>query len=320
MLRWLRNYPIVLRTMVMTVMAVVIVLAFFAFLGSNAVEDSTREIQQMQLRYAGLAADSLDSQLENCFRALARQADVLAADPNTSISVNDILPPLLHTGLFPNGVFFLDPAGTIIAAEPSMTDAAMQKLREAPVVRKALTTGLRQTGDFPSGAGGDPQVILLEPVKDSKGTVIGWLGGMADLAAFPFVLGEQTGSQALIIDSAGNGLALDGDNHLAILPVLYYAELLPYLQKQEPGIARLDKSVIHTEDSIIAVLSPLENAPWTVVIESPETEVYGLLTTLRWQFVYFGAIILVVAVVSAWIFNEVVLGPIRVLLRATRQL
>ncbi len=282
MIHWLRNFPIVLRTMVMTVLAVVIVLAFFAFLGSDALDDSTLEIQQMQLRYAALAADGLDSQLDNYFSALARQADTLSADTKTSISVDDVLSRLINTGLFPKGVFFLDPAGTVTAAEPSMTVAAMEKLRDAPVVRKALTTGLRQTGDFQSGAGGAPQVTLLEPVKDSRGTVIGWLGGTADLAAFPFVPAEQTGGQALIVDSTGNGLALDATGRLAILPVGYYPELLPYLQKHEPGIARLDKSVIHTEDSLIAVLSPLDNAAWTVVIESPEQEVYGLLTNLRW--------------------------------------
>ncbi len=318
MLRWLRNFPIVLRTLVMTVVAVIIVLAFFAFLGSDALDDSTREIQQMQLRYAGLAADALDSQLENSFRALARQAEALAFNTKTSTSAEDVLSRLADTGLFPDGVFFLDPAGEIAAAEPSMTGAAAEKLQGDPIVRKALATGLRQTGDFQSGPGGAPQVILLEPVVDSKGTVLGWLGGLADLTAFPFV--KKTGSQALIVDSAGNGLALDGGDKLAILPVAYYPVLLPYLQKQESGIARLDKSLTHTQDSIIAVLSPLKNAAWTVVVESPEQEVYGLLTTLRWQFVYFGAIILVVAIVSAWIFEEVVLGPIRVLLRATRQL
>ncbi len=325
MLRWLRNFPIVLRTLVVTVVAVVIVLAFFAFLGSDALDDSTREIQQMQLRYAGLAAESLDFQLENCFGALSRPANALAAGTNPSVSVKDVLPPLLATGLFPNGVFYLDSAGAIAAAEPPMTDAAMENLRGSPAVRKALTTGLRQTGDFQSGAGGVPQAVLLEPVKDSKGTVLGWLGGLADLAAFPFgetarVLGEQTGSQALVVDSAGNGLALDADKKLAILPVAYYPELLPYLQKRESGIARLDKSVIHTQDSLVAVLSPLGNAPWTVVIESPEANVYGLLTNLRWQFVYFGALILVVAIASSWVFEEIVLGPIRVLLRATRQM
>ena len=318
MLRWLRNFPIVLRTLVMTVVAVIIVLAFFAFLGSNALDDSTIEIQQMQLRYAALAADALDSQLENDFGALARPAERLAAGSDDPETVQEILLGLYESGLFPGGVFLLNPEGNVIAAEPSMTGAATDALRQSSAVVRALQTGGRQTGDFQSGAGGNPRVILLEPLPVSGGKIRGWLGGLADLSAFPFV--EQTGRQALIVDSAGNGLALDGDNNLAILPVAYYPVLLPFLQKQEPGIARLDKSLTHTEDSIIAVLSPLKNAAWTVVVESPEQEVYGLLTTLRWQFVYFGAIILVVAIASAWIFEEVVLGPIRVLLRATRQL
>jgi len=50
MLRWFRNFPMMLRTMVMTVTAVISVLAFFAYLGSNALDDSTIQIQRMELR------------------------------------------------------------------------------------------------------------------------------------------------------------------------------------------------------------------------------------------------------------------------------
>ena len=148
MLRWLRNFPIVLRTLVMTVVAVIIVLAFFAFLGSDALDDSTLEIQRMQLRYAGLAADALDSQLENSFRALARQAQALAFDTKTSTSVDDVLSRLANTGLFPGGVFFLDPAGAVTAAEPSLTGAAVKNWRKTPSCRKLLRPASGKRGIF----------------------------------------------------------------------------------------------------------------------------------------------------------------------------
>jgi putative nucleotidyltransferase with HDIG domain len=325
MFRWLRNFPMVLRTLVMTIIAVVIVLAFFAFLGSNALDDSTRQIQQMELRYAGLAADGVNSQLENYFRALALPLDGLAARPDDPETVAGVLHNLFESGLFPGGVFFLDSAGEAVAAEPSLGDAAAALLRQSPTVRQALQTGERQLGDFTSGPAGGQQLLVMEPVPDSRGSVLGWLGGWADLNALPLgdftrLLTEQAGSRAMLVDSSGDSLSLDENGKLVVEPAPYYAELQPFLQKTEPGIVLLDKARIQAQENMIAVIAPLENAPWTVVIESPESRVYGLQTTLRWQFVYFGALILAVALVSALGFEELVLEPIRVLLRATRRL
>ena len=325
MIRWLRNFPMLFRTLVFTITAVVIVLGFFAFLGSNALDDSTRKIQEMEFRYAGLAADSVDSQLDNYFRALAYQADALSAKPSDPEAAKEILPQLLKTGLFPGGAFFLDAAGTVVAAEPSMTKAAMESIRQSPVVQNALQTGIRQTGDFTQGTDGKPQVLLLEPVPDPQGKIRGWLGGSVDPETFTIrdfskLLAGQVGGQAMMIDSSGNSLSLDEKEGLIVRPAPYYDYLLPFIQKEEPGIIRLDKAQIQAEDSIVTVIYPLGNAPWSVVFEQPEGEVYGLLTALRWQFVYFGALIMVVAIVFVWIYEELVLGPIRELLRATRRL
>jgi putative nucleotidyltransferase with HDIG domain len=324
-LRWLRNFPMVLRTLVMTILAVVIVLAFFAFLGSDALDDSTRQIQQMQLHSAGLSADGVNSQLENYFRALSLPLETLAARPNDLQTAEGVLRGLRASGLFPGGVFYLDPSGQALAAEPSLTGESAALLRQSPTLQKALQTGARQSGDFESGPGGEPQLLLLQPVTGSGGDIRGWLGGWADLNALPLgdfsrILGEQAGSLAMLVDSSGTSLGVDESGNLVVEPAPYYAELQPYLEKTESGIVRLDKARIGTEEDVIAVIAPLENAPWTVVIESPESQVYGLQTALRWQFVYFGALILIVAVISAWGFEQLVLEPVRDLLRATRRL
>ena len=325
MIRWLRNFPMILRSLVMTILAVVVLLAFFAFLGSDALDDSTFQSQQMQLRTAGLAAESVDSQLENYFRALALQSGELAGridDPN---AVQESLRHLSESGLFPGGVFCLDFLGRVAASEPDLTEAEAEAVRLSSAVQQALRTGLRHTGDFDLGTAGVPLILLLEPVTDGQGTIQGWLGGSADANALPLrefsqLLAKQTGSRSAVIDSTGNSLTLGKDGNLAVNPAAHYAELLPFLEGGEAGITRLEKTEIGTDESIIAVISPLKNAPWTVLIESPESEVYGLLTKLRWQFVYFGALILAVAIVSAWFFEEVILGPIRMLLQATRRL
>jgi putative nucleotidyltransferase with HDIG domain len=325
MIRWLRNFPMVLRTLVMTILAVVIVLAFFAYLGSDALDSSTAQSQQMQLRFAGLAADGVDSQLENYFRALTRQAEELSLRPDDPDAAKTLLRYLSESGLFPGGVFYLDSSGKVVAAEPALGGESADALRLSPVVQKALQTGFRQAGDFETGGVGAPRVLVLEPVTDPQGDVRGWLGGSADGAALPIeevsqLLADQPGSRVAVIDSAGNSLSPDGNGTLSVEPAEHYAELFPFLQKGESGIIRLDRKQIQAEDSILAVVAPLRNAPWTVVIESPEREVYGLLTTLRWQFVYFGALILAVAVFFAWIFEEGILEPIRMLLQATRHL
>jgi putative nucleotidyltransferase with HDIG domain len=325
MIRWLRNFPMVLRSLVVTVLAVMTLLAFFAFLGSDALDDSTKQIREMELRYAGLVAEGVDSHLEEFFHILSLQASALSVRPDDPESAKGILPHLLETGMFPGGVFYLDDAGELIAADPALSEEEVERLQDSSVVRAAIQTGERQISDFIQGDEGDPQVVLLEPVLDMQRKIRGWLGGSVDLNTLPVrdlakFLAAQAGSQAMVIDSVGNGLSLNQQGLLVVSPALYYKEMIPFIQKAEAGISRLDKTQIHADDSVIVVLSPLDNAAWTVAIQQPENQVYGLLTKLRWQFVYFGALILGVAVVGAWIFEQVILEPIRDLLRATRRL
>ena len=325
MIRWMRNFPMVVRTMVMTIVAVVVVLAFFAFLGSDALDTSTGRIQEMVVRSAVLTAESFDSQLENYFRALDRSAEEMASGGADAQSAGAFLPFLLEGGLFPGGVFFLDPAGKVSAAEGIGGESEVLRIEDSPAVRKALESGTRQAGDFTVPDGGGAQILVLQPVAGPGGEIRGWVGGWAGMDAFPIrdfslLLAAQGGSRVMVIDSAGNSLSLDADRALAVEPAPYYEFLQPFLRKGESGIVRLSKDQIHTEENVVAALSPLVNAPWTVMIEEPESRVYGLLDSLRWQFVYFGALILAVAVLSAWFYEGLVLGPIRDLLHATRRL
>ncbi len=325
MIRWLRNFPMSVRTMGLMVAAVVAVLGIFAFLGSDALNESTSRIQEMELRYAGLAAEGIDSHLENYFRNLAYQADVLAEKPISPDSAKEILSHLIETELFPGGVFFLDAAGSVVASDPPMTEAAVENLQKSPDVKKAVQTGVRQTGGFGLGKDGLPQVILLEPVRDPNGIVLGWLGGSVDLDTFPIrdfslLLAKEAGSHTMVVDSDGNSLGLDENGELTVRPAPHYSNLLPYLQERVARIAILDRTQIQAEDNIVAVIAPLENASWSVLIEQPEAGVFSLLRTLRWQFVYFGGLLLLIAVAFAWVDMEIVLGPIRELLRATSRL
>jgi putative nucleotidyltransferase with HDIG domain len=324
MIRWMRNFPMTVRTMVMTVVAVVVVLASFAFLGSDALDESTRRIQEMELRYAGLAAGSVDARVGEYRSLLASQAEDAAAAASGA-AAEGALRRLQETGLFPGGVFFLDAAGAVTAADPPLAEDAADALSASPLVSRALATGEGQTGDFSESPEGIAQVLLLEPAVDSEGVLRGWIGGTVDLGALAIqglegLSAGQAGSVSMLVDSVGNSLALDERQPPGMTPAPWYEHLLPYLSLKETGIVRLDKDQIGAEDSIVAVIHPLENAPWSVVLAQPQGSVFGLMDTLRWQFVYFGALIMAVALVAVWAYQELVLGPIRDLLHATRRL
>ena len=324
MTRWLRNFPMMVRTLVTTVVAIVITLAFFAFLGSDALDESTQRIQEVEMRYAGLAAESVDAQLADFYRILAIQVEALEGASGAA-AAETVFPRLAESGLFTDSVFLLNADGTVAAADPPLTKSAEEALIASPALQNALGTGTRQTGDFTQTADGRSQVLLLEPVRDPQGVLCGWLGGWVDPEVVTLhglsglALGKE-GGQAMIVDSSGNRLSYDGRLFLGVDPAPHYDKLLPYLQLGQPGIIRLDTSETGAEETLVAVIYPLTNAPWSVVLEQPEREVYGLMTTLRWQFVYFGALIMVVAVIAVWFYQEEVLGPIRHLLQATRRL
>jgi putative nucleotidyltransferase with HDIG domain len=325
MIRWLRRFPMVIRSLIVTVLAVVAVLAIFAFLGSDALETSTRRIQEMELRYAGLAAESVDEHIRGYFQILSAQAGTVAAAPGDPALMRTAFAHILETEMFPGGAFFLAPDGAIRGTEPALVAADRTAIEASPAVRQAVATGTRQAGDFFQGADGGLRVLLLEPVRDTRGTVVGWLGGLADPQSFPIgdlakILAGEPGSRAMVVDAGGTALALDAGGALSLGAAPYYADLSPYIKEGTPQIRLLDKAAIQTADSVVAVLSPLGNAPWTVVILQPESAVYSLLRLLRWQFVYFGALIMLLALVSAWINEGLVLEPIRDLLRATRRL
>jgi putative nucleotidyltransferase with HDIG domain len=325
MIRWLRQFPIFVRTLVVVIGAVVAVLGVFAFLGSTALNQSTAHIQQMELRYAGLAAASIDSRLEDYFDVLVHQSSTVKGGEDISKAAEGILSRLEETGMFTGGVFLLDRSGVVLQSQPAMDAAAAQALQTSTVVQTALQTKHRQTSGFSRDDRDQPQITLLVPIIDSSDSVIGWIGGSADLASltiqdFMQLLAGQTADQAMVVDSGGNSLEIGTDGNLAMQSAPYYDVLQPYLEKRISGIIRLDKTLIHTSDNEVAVLAPLADAQWTVVVQRPETEVFGLLTSLRWQFVYFGGGILVLAIIFAWMEEELVLGPIRELLRATQRL
>jgi putative nucleotidyltransferase with HDIG domain len=324
MIRWLRNFPIFLRTLMMVLVAVITVLAVFAFLGGSALDESTTRIQQMELRYARLAATSIDSRLNDYFNVLAYQASIVESQEDASKAGAGALLRLQDTGLFQEGVFFLDPAGGVLQALPMMDAASAQAIQTSAVVARAVQTGLRQVGDFSVDDRSQPQVVLLEPVVNSQGKVLGWVGGAVELVSlsirdFMVLLAGQVNDRAILIDSRGNSLEIGSDGVLSIQPAPYYENLRPYLENGVPGIVRLDKALIKTKDSVIAVMAPLSEPQWTVVVQRPESEVFGLLIALRWQFVYFGGVILLLAILAAWLEQQLVLGPIHELLRATRR-
>jgi putative nucleotidyltransferase with HDIG domain len=325
MIRWLRNFPIFLRTLVMVILAVVVVLGIFASLGSDALDESTARIQQMELRYAGLAATSIDSRLEDYFGALAYQASSLSGGEDIAAAAGGILSRLAETGMFADGVFVLDRAGLLVQSQPALDAAAANALPLSPVVQAALQTGRRQASGFSRDAQGRPQATLVTPVTDTGGGIIGWIGGSVDFSSltireFMQLLTGKTGDRALLIDSGGNSLEIGDDGNLSLQAAPNYDVLKPYLDKNAAGIIRLDKSLLHTSDNMVGVVAPLSDARWTVMVQRPENEVFGLPTALRWQFVYFGGVILVLAILYAWMDRQLVLGPLRELLRATRRL
>jgi HD-GYP domain-containing protein (c-di-GMP phosphodiesterase class II)/putative methionine-R-sulfoxide reductase with GAF domain/HAMP domain-containing protein len=325
MIRWLRNFPMLFRVMFIVIVAVVVVLAVFAYLGSDALDNSTRRIQESELRYASLAAGNIDSRLENYFGILADHGAILSGGWNDPAKRQDVLLRLRGTGSFPGGVFLLGGDGNVLRADPALTPAETDELQGSAFVTKAVSTGDPQVSGFLETPGSKPGIYLLQPIRNPSEVVIGWIGGWIELDALPIrdfiqISELQTGGRATVVDLTGNSLEIGASKKLMIEPFPYYENLNPILRRRAAAVIVLDKKQIDSKENVVAVLAPLEKAQWTVVVSLPENEIYGLLYTLRWQFVYFGAAMLITALLAALVEEELVLVPIRELLRATRRL
>jgi HD-GYP domain-containing protein (c-di-GMP phosphodiesterase class II)/putative methionine-R-sulfoxide reductase with GAF domain/HAMP domain-containing protein len=328
MSRWLRNIPMSVRSLIFIVLAMVAVLALFAYLGSDALDNSTTRMTEMDRRFTSMTATAIDSQLRDAQSVLS--AWVGAVPPGGQQTDTDMetaaLKQLQKALPCISEVFLLDDGGRIAGSYPEMQVSEAGAVQADPAVERALQSGEFQLGDFSRGQpDGKPRILILVPRKGADGRVQAWVGASIDIrllvaAVNARITDLQAGSRVFLIDRTGQTVVIGADGAAALQEVSYADKLIPFLTETEPQTRNVDAVLGDRKWNVIISFSSIADSRMGFVIEQPSEMVYQLLDQLRWQFVVFGAVTLLVAFLLTGIEDWLVLAPIRDLLAATRRM
>jgi putative nucleotidyltransferase with HDIG domain len=326
MIRWFRNVPMLVRSVLFVTVAVVTVLALFAYLGSDALDNSTIRSNAIDRQSASLTAAVVSTRLEDLHSLLDAWRDPSETRLPGSPGTQSQLGRMRESSTALRQVFLINPDGLVAASDPGMSAEQAQAVQTDPAVADVRRTGSFILGNFfPAREDGAIRMLMISPRKAEDGSSAGWIGAVVDVSqlvatGFSELSGRTAENRVFLIDSAGQAVGLDPSGRLVLEPVSYALKLLPLLEAPEAE-SRITKSENEgvVQDVVIA-FAPASGGRLGVVIEQSAETVYSALYQLRWQFVIFGAVTLAMAFLLTGIEDWLILSPIRELLKATRRM
>jgi GAF domain-containing protein len=314
------------RSLLFVTVAVVAVLALFAYLGSDALDNSVLRNMEFDRRSVGLAATGLDTRLEDAYALLKTWQDPSPSLPTAASDIPSRLRQIRESSPILQSVFLTDSDGQVTQTDPEMP------MEWALAIQSDwLAAGMEETDLFHIGAffHDERQGLILLPLfvlrTAEDGTVAGWIGGWIDVRplmepVFAGLSDLPEGSRVFVVDSFGRAVGLDSDGNAGLVPISYSVKLLPLLETGNPETRIAQSEIDGSTVNVVIATDSAAGGRIGIVIEQPAEQVYSSLEQLRWQFVIFGAVTLVVAILLTGIEDWLVLAPIRELLKATRRM
>jgi signal transduction histidine kinase len=261
-----RGQGIAARVMILTATGLVAAIALLGWASWASLRRLEAEVRtRREATLAGIAAH-LDDRLAGIFgrlQTLATEARPALAEPSQMHPVRGLQAAYLDS-TYLDAVFVTDTTGRVVVAEPQA--AASTALDLAPLVSRAVSQGVPVASDLvevpaPEGSPGH-RVVLLVPIRDWAGKVVGVSAGTLDPAGRRF---HQL-ANSVFDPKLGPILLLDGRNQVIA-----------------PADGRgLSVGQTRPERRHIATRT-LTMAPWHVVIDdAPGSTAPGLLRSLAW--------------------------------------
>jgi signal transduction histidine kinase len=306
--------------------ATISLIALFAYLGTAALSENTQRTMQERVILAQTAASHIDYVLANVENVLTEAAS--QPDWHTPSRVNDaLIYTRRRTAFFTTHVLLVDRAGQVIAAQPPL--ATTRALSESDPVRAALDGKPFAVSRYTQPiADSNPAPLAAVPVRDATGQVVAALVITIDLASpnirtftDPVGLG-QTGYMDLG-DFGGTILAStrpervgnqsDHGNTLAGL-----------IREHRQAVSACHDCHTSTEQAEpspeVLAFAPLDRAPWGVSVRQSDDEVFASTHLLQTRIFTLLLIVLVGALVLAYLTTRSIITPVQELTSATRRI
>lgn len=318
------------RIMLLVALGLLVATAPLALMGLGMVRVATARILEERLAVAQATADHLSDRLSQGWW----QLDQLAAWAGDGLRRGDpervradfaaIVPQM---PLFSGGVFLADRLGRVVVEDVPVA-ALLPQLARLRAVREALATGRHQTEHVigsPGGPGGPALVVFAAPMFRSVGEAEGVVVGIIDLnqpTLLQFIKGLAMGSSGHAVIVAADGTVLASTQTPELFTREEHPEFFAALINAGKAMVGPAEDGDHPapRETHVMAFAPVQAAPWGVGIGQSADETFGPLRRFRDRLIVFETVILLGAVVSAWLDTSAVIRPLRILQRGAERI
>lgn len=228
--------------------------------------------------------------------------------------------------LFSGGIVFVDGAGRLVVQELRSPLLGRLPVAEIPALLKTLSSREPQTDYLIRNADRIAVVIFAVPVMAGPDTVAGAIGGVIDLTRptlQTFITGLAMGRSGHAAIVNRNGIVLAGTDSGELFSRNEHPEFFArFIAEGRPVVGPTEEyhgPGIPGEIHVMA-FAPIPSVPWGMGIGQNEEETFGPIRRLRDRVIVFELVVLVAALVFAWLDTSAVAAPLRALKEAAERI
>ncbi|PKL52574.1 MAG: hypothetical protein CVV37_00550 [Nitrospira bacterium HGW-Nitrospira-1] len=298
-----------------------IILLSFGFVSHYIVEKNIEDSLDKKLVLARLIRNNIDSIIKdnvNRLYDISLSGSVNLNDDNLNPE-REALSTAYRYSIFTDGVFLLDKSGNVILNYPEkLKDANINLMGIEPISQTIIGGRPVVSNVYTTEIEKRKVIFVLAPLKDKNGSPVGIAGGEIDptnprLAQMFRLINIGQNAVIDIIDS--NGVIIASSKPARALTFCEHLDyFIPLVRADKEGVTACD---IHKK---IHVTSHLEMAPWGVVIQEPEGDVFASAAKLKKLFFTLGLIFVGVAFILTITISRGIIDPITELIKATERI
>ncbi|MBI5650333.1 MAG: HAMP domain-containing protein [Chloroflexi bacterium] len=287
------QFSINLMARVILLVSVGLLLMFggFAFLGLQAVRESTERSLQERMLLARITASRVDDLLEQKITFLQTMIQDTPIDPDHPAP--ETLTPILrtmtqHLGDFVRYIVVTDRQGNVIWSEPVVRELVGTNVATNRYVHLVLQSGKPVVSGYFAPDNVDSTAAILVPLANSNGAVIAAVN-----------LRDPSISHLL------GPLGLGNRDRGMVAGRCHDCHTTTADQRRQNGVM---------------AFAALATAPWGIVVQQDEDEAFASSRTLERNLLQFGAIAFLITLVVAWLLTRSVVRPIHTLIAACQRI
>lgn len=230
--------------------------------------------------------------------------------------------------LFSDGVFLLDNGGTVLVNYPErIRENALNVLSIEPVNRM-IALGIPVVSNVYRLDNGKKILLVLVPLKDRNGSLVGVAGGQIDPTNPTLVqkLGLSDIGNDMFVDLVdSNGVTISSSNPSRILTQCnrnkFFTKMIEGKKEQVAAchVCHFSGNAGQKQKTMMAFV-PLETSPWGISIQEPEEIVFVSASNLKRTFLVLTLIFIGTAFLLTININRSIVNPLKELIRGAERI